>query len=164
MAKIKLQAGAELDLLNKDELRHEMGRFLADWMVEAARGPRSVRFSALGAVTSAGTLTLGGNTSTLTSGRLGPDESMVWSVKRWCISGLVGNGDTLSAYVNNDGPNSLIMSGVSGFNNFGSDSLVLQGGDRLLFTGAELLTAAGTQVGVSGQAWELPATLMWRLL
>lgn len=162
MAKIRLSAGAEFDVLNQDELERTMTRVLRDWQLEAARGPKHVRFSAMATITSGGTVELGGNTTSLTSGKLGPDPSMVWSVKRWCVSGLVFEGDELSAYINNAAPNTLVKQHVTGYDHFGSDSLVIMGGDALLFTGAGLISTGN--VFVSGAAWELPASLAYQLL
>lgn len=162
MPKFKMSAGAEFDILNKDELDASIGKLLEDWKVEAARGPKHVRFSGNATVAADNTLNIGGSANPL-SGRLGPDQSFVWSVKRWAIRGLYA-GDSLSAYINNASPSALIKDGVTAYDRFGSDELVLVGGDLLLWSGAEMLTPVGTTVFVSGAAWELPATLTYRLL
>lgn len=160
MAKFKLQAGMDLDLFTQKEMDDSLKRFSRDWMVEAAKGPRHVRWSARGTI-AAGILRIGGNDATVDSGRLGPEAGMVWSVKRWNVQGL-NVADTLHAYVNSDSPWNSIIDGITGYNRFGSDELVIMGNDRLLFTGTALVATG--DIFVSGSAWELPATLMYRLL
>jgi len=162
--KVKLSAGNELDILNKDELSHALEAFRLDWQVEATIGPKVVRFGSNAVVTAAGGLSLGGNGASLVSGRLGPAQSMVWSVKRVAVTGLKTPGDSLALYVNTDQPGNLVHPSVTGYLPFGSDQLVLMPDDTLLFTGAALLAPAGSQIYVSGQAWELPVTMMYRLL
>lgn len=163
--KFKMSAGAEFDVLTQHELDKSLQQLMLDWRREVERGPKHIRFSANGVVTDNGALTIGGDTQSETTGRLGPEQSMVWSVKRWAITGLaVNGGDSLTAYINTDQPNTLIKGDVTGYDRFGSDELVLNGGDRLLFVGSELIATAGTRVFLSGAAWELPATLAYRLL
>ncbi|SRR6266568_1344899 len=162
--KFKLNAGAEFDILTQDELAKSLKRFAQDWQVEAARGPKVVDWWGSGTVTAAGALTIGGATMDPASGHMGPDPSMIWSVKRWNVQSLVGNGDSLHAWVDVANPNRSIIDGVSGYNRFGSDELIVRGGSRILFTGATLATPVGTVVTVAGSAWELPATMMYRLM
>ena len=163
--KVRLTAGAELDLLTEGEARNAFHAALTDWRVELARGPKHVRFSGNGLIDANGAVTIGGDTQSESTGRLGPEQSLVWSVKRWTVSGLaVNGGDSLTAYINTDQPNTLIKGGITGYDHFGSDSLVLSGGDRLLFVGSSLIAAAGTRVFISGAAWELPASLAYQLL
>jgi hypothetical protein len=166
MAKVKLQAGAEFDLLNKAEAHDAMRGALKDWQVEAVRGARSVLFSAAGTITAAGTVTIGGNDSvTGQQGEMGPGPGFVWSVKRIAVRGISATTETLSLFVGTASPFTLVTDGITsslaGSPRFGSDSLVVVGPQRLLLTGTAL-TSTG-QVTVSGQAFEMPIGMMWKL-
>lgn len=169
MAKFKIQAGAEIDTVTRDEMKEVLRHGLRDWMVEIIKGARPVRFSGWGNVSS-GAVTIGGATGNATAtGAMGPAQGMVWSVKRLYVGGL-GTGDVLNVYVNNASPFDQVTAGVGStqpptvtlpYVKFGSNELILSSGDQLLLTGSGL-TATG-QITVAGQAWELPEGMMWRL-
>jgi hypothetical protein len=162
--KFKLSAGAEVDVLTEHELRKALKDYAQDWMVEARTGPKSVLWWGSGAVSATGTLSIGGaSVDPNAGGRYGPDPSMVWSIKRWNVRGLA-NGDSLSAFINDAAAQRSIIDTVTGYNRFGSDELVIGGADKLLFTGTGLMTVAGTVITVSGSAWELPRTMLYRLM
>lgn len=162
--KVKLTAGAELDMLNK----HEMSQVLRDWMVETLRGAVPIRFSAQGTVKSDSTVRVDNSNN---SARLGPEAGMLWLVTRIVVSGLNVTGDPTALYVNDNQPWSLLFPSVTGLSTctgyvaFSSSQVVLTGNDRLVLasTGA-IGTAANTQVTLAGSAWELPVGLSWRLL
>lgn len=164
--KTKLQAGAELDLLTKDELHGVMKTVTRDWFNQVARGDRFPRFSGSATIT-AGALRIDG--STHDNQRLGPAEGFVWAVQRLALSGLTTNTGTpltsstepVQLFVNDDGPSSLVHPALQGYQDFGQHGLVLYPGDTLLVVGTGL-TKSGV-ITLTGQAREVPMPLAWTL-
>lgn len=164
--KTKLQAGAELDLITKDEMKDVLRTVTQDWFNQVARGDRYRRFSATGTV-AAGELTIGG--AEQLDSVLGPAEGFVWAVKRIAVYGLTlfvpedsfVFTEPLALYLNDSGPSSLVDPALQGYRGFSTDELVLYPGDTLLATGTAL-THTGT-VTLTGQARELPMPLAWRI-
>jgi hypothetical protein len=142
----------------------KMAATMRDWIVEAGRGPKPVWWSATGTVATDGTLDVGG--SSVGTGRTGPGPSMAWSVKICLVTGLSVDGDALSVYRSEVGASRLIWPSLTTAAplEIGSDRVILQGGENLLFHGASLATPAATVVTVNGAAWELPTTLIHRFL
>lgn len=161
--KAKLQAGVELDILSPEEFRDGMRGAFQDWVTQSMIGPKRIDIFGVGTVDSAGNLAIGGENADLNQGNMGPDNGMVWSIKWLSTSGLKA-GDTLSIYRGSNTASRFVRSDLSGYQSYGSDQLVLRGGIRLLITGATLATPANTVVTVTGQAWELPQTMLYRLL
>lgn len=159
--KFKFNAGAELDLLTKNEVEDALKAAARDWMVEARRGPKLIDWWGQGVVAADGTLSMGGEAAGADSGRWGPDVGLLWSVRRWNVRGLTG-AEKLSAWIDVPTPQRSVIDGVTGSNVWGSDALVLRGGSRLLFTGTGL--TVGEVITVGGMAWELPAAMMYKLL
>jgi hypothetical protein len=159
-------AGAKLDLLNKDELRDVMRTVTQDWFNQVARGDRYRRFSAEGTI-AAGALQIGG--AEALDATLGPAEGFVWAVQRVAVHGLTTNsGDPLTSsteplqlFVNDEGPSSLVHPSLQGYQAFGEHELVLYPGDTLLAVGTAL-TKTG-KIVLTGQARELPMPLAWRI-
>lgn len=164
--KTKLQAGAELDLISKDEMRDVLKSVTKDWFNQVARGDRFPRFSGSGTIVG-GALRIDG--ASHDNQRLGPAEGFVWAVQRLGVYGLTtATGTPLAAttepvrlYVNDDGPSSLVTPQLEGYADFGQHALVLYPGDTLLVVG-ESLTSSG-QVTLTGQAREVPMPLAWTL-
>lgn len=161
--KFKLQAGADLELLTKEEVRDVVHGVMQDWVQQAMIGPKMVEVYAQGTVTSAGALTIGGESADLTAGNLGPQNGMLWSVKWTNVYGLQG-ADTLAMYKGPAVPSRLVRTDVAGYQRYGSDELVVRGGTNLQFAGTGLATPAGTVVVITGHVWELPQTMMYKLL
>lgn len=161
--KVKLQAGADLELLTKDEVRSVMQDFLQDWVQQSMIGPKRIEIYAQGTVASDGSLTIGGESADLTSGNLGPQNAMVWAIKWLNASGLQVP-DQLSLYRGPAVASRLVRADISGYTRYGSDELVIRGGSDMQFTGTALATPANTVVVITGQAWEMPATMLYRLL
>lgn len=165
--KTKLQAGATLDLISKDELKDVLKTVRQDWFNQVARGDRYRRFSASGTI-AGGALTIGG--ATQRDGTLGPAEGFVWALKRVAVFGLTtftpgppGSVFTepLRLFLNDDGPSSLVHPAVQGYQSFQTDEVVMYPGDTLLVTGTSLVSTG--VVTITGQARELPMPLAWRL-
>lgn len=159
MAKFKIAAGAEIDMLTNSELRKTLSDTMASWMAEVTTGARYARFSAAGLIAGAA-LQIGG--AERADDNLGPAPGFVWDVRRLRISGLA-DADVASVYVNDANPSSMVAStaDVSGGLFLWGEQVVLYPGDSLLVAGASL-TATG-YVTVSGQVRELPMALAWRL-
>lgn len=158
--KFKIAAGAELDLLTKDEMSSTLTQTMVAWRRENAQGDRYVKFSAQGLIDTAA-VEFGGPTETYT---LGPGEGFVWDVRRVCVTGYdSAGGDIIGIYVNAETPLSLVATttqSATGLFLF-DRQCVLYGGDRLLFAGSSL--AATGYVKVTGTARELPISMAWRL-
>lgn len=162
--KAKLQAGVELDLLTQTELREEL-QAAAAWRTEIARGVRWRKFSAQGNVAT-GVWTIGGAaTPNNDKDQMGPQDGFVWSVTRVAVSGngFVAGTDLFSVFVDENTPSKLVTSGLTRWQPYDVGTLVLNGGEQLLLTGAGT-GLAGTDVTVSGQAIELPVQLAWRMV
>lgn len=162
--KTKLEAGATLDLLSKDELIEGVARGYQNWISEATRGVVQRRFSGQGTI-AATNLSIGGAAS---PGRFGPEPGFVWSVRRLAAAGITLGTDSLAIYINDANPSSLVMprafdaSAGAGARFFDGNQLILVGGDNLLFTGTGL-NATGI-VTITGMALELPVSLLYRLI
>lgn len=164
--KTKLQAGAELDLISKDEMKDVLKTVTQDWFNQVGRGDRYPRFSASGTI-AAGELIIDG--ASQLNQRLGPAEGFVWAVQRLALHGLTTNtGDPLTSstepvqlFVNDTGPSSLVHPSLQGYKEFGEHELVLYPGDTLLVVGTAL-TKTGV-ITLTGQAREVPMPLSWRL-
>lgn len=162
--KFKLQAGAELEMLTKAELREELAEAMTAWRQEIARGVRFRKFSASG-VRTGGTWAIGGDVGNNDTAQLGPQSGFVWALTRLIVSGggIVAGTDAWQAYLDVTTPSRLLASttnsnGVS----FDPGAVVLVSGETLAFTGVG--TGAGTDVTVAGHAVELPIGLAWHLL
>lgn len=156
MAKVKLQLGAELDLLNKQE----MGELLTkhdSWQREAAFGLRHQDLPRMIGTPNAGTLNLGANQPDQPT--CGPKSGWYWAVKRVSVDGLA-TGDAVKLY--KDTKFVCWISYQPGFATFGKDGLVMKAGDFLVISGTGLTTTA--QVEVYGEAVSVPGPLMWKLL
>lgn len=164
--KTKLQAGAELDLISKDEMRDVLKSVTQDWFNQTARGDRFKLFSA-SATIAAGALTIGG--ALQRDAVLGPADGFVWAVQRVAVFGLttttgdpkVTASEPLRLFLNDDGASSLVHPALQGYQAFGEHELVLYPGSTLLVTGTSL-TASGV-ITLTGQAREVPMPLAWRL-
>ena len=165
MAKFKISAGAEVDLLTASEVRDALKEFRTNWTAEFSRGRRSRRFSAQGTVTAAGDLVIGGSGVP----DFGPEQGMVWSVRRLAITGFADDTDVVGVFVNDASPSQSVEPGLMIADNaldglsvrWSNRQLVLQSGETLLVAGASL-TAASIWT-VAGQTDELPAALEWMM-
>lgn len=154
MAKSTLRGGETIDLLNQDELRHELGEVTTTWYQEKARGVSRARFDCTG-TPATGALTLPANNQ-----RIGPEPGYCWEVQRISASGLATN-DTITVY-----RNTAIGTGQVDILTAARPTiypkLILGAGEYLLFTGASL--AATGEVSLNGEGWELPELDQYKLL
>lgn len=160
MADVKLQAGAKLDLLNRNELRDELVLLQRNWMTEVARGIKYRKISAFADTDGSGNLTFGISSEQY----LGPGEGFVWSLLRLAVAapGYDTTTDTLELYLNEVGPSNLVRpSPLPRYIAPGMGEIVLYPGDHLVLNGAGL--TASTRVWVTGSVREAPTTLAWKL-
>jgi hypothetical protein len=155
MAKVRLELGAELDLLNKDELSDALAKHDA-WLHDAAFGVRQQDLPRMYGIPSDGSLALGYDQPDGTY--CGPRPGWRWAVHRISVDGLA-SGDQVKIY------NQTKFVGwvdyQPGFITFGKGQLTLKEGDYLRVTGASL-TATG-QIEVFGEAVSAPSEMMWKL-
>lgn len=160
MAKVKIQAGAEFDVITKQEMREALTEVRRSWMQELAHGVGYPRFTATGTVVGAA-LDFGAGGPAAES--LGPAPGFLWDVRRVRINGLSAN-DVVTVYINDSNPSSLVAStaDIAGGRLFTwTETVILYPGDALRFVGSGL--AATGPITASGQVRELPVALAWRL-
>lgn len=103
--KIKLDVGAELDLLSPGEYKDGLESLNRTWFEEMGRGLKHIRFMTHATVT-AGAFAVGAPLQP--DGQLlGPREGFVWSVDRITVSGLA-TGDTVRLWRNGNQLHQLI--------------------------------------------------------
>lgn len=159
--KAKIAAGAEIDTLNKEELKQTLSEMMVAWRVDAAKGDRYVDIRDQGLIDAAGGLTIGGASG---DQRMGPREGYIWDIRRLCISGLdYAAGDAVYVYRNEATPLSLL-----GRTDQVTRGLFLLDRQWVFYPGHQLvcvgtsLSATG-YVQVTGTVRELPISLAWRL-
>jgi hypothetical protein len=161
MAKVKLEIGAELDLLAPKDLRAELDQSAAGWFRELARGLKVIRFpQPLTATVSGGAVTIGAEQPDAPP--LGPRQGFVWMIQRISVWGDQSTDDIL-LYRGSDSANQFIarISLATGIFTPGSKALLLHPGEQLLFTGTGLTS---TSITVNGEAIEAPGPMIWKLL
>lgn len=152
MAKVRLSAGAELDMLTKGEVAD----VLKSWQNELSRGARVRRFAMIGIVDAAGNLAMGDN-------RDGPDEGMVWGITRFSVHPSVTvPAAGLAVYVNDTtSPAGLLISKLVTDVFPDARGAMIQSGDSLRIVGAGM--TVGQQVTVTMSMREVPVQMAWSL-
>lgn len=155
MAEFKIQAGARINLLTREELRQEMDAARTNWVHEVARGIRYRRFSTFATSDGAGAIEIGIQGDQ----RMGPGEGFVWQLGRLSVSAYdPSGGDALALYQGSVSDSAIIIPALDTFNDMLTE--VLYPGDTLVVAGT---VSASTQVWVTGQVKEAPVSLLWRL-
>lgn len=161
MAKFKISAGAEVDVLTEKELSQALDRLSADWMAEVTRGFKYRRFLGMGTIAAGAVLVDESSPDNI----LGPGPSLIWAVNSLVVSGLAVN-DSVDVLINGGDPVASFTraagSGTYVRAAFGQTDLVLNSNDTLSLTGAAL-TAVG-QIKLFGRCTELPRTLAYKLV
>lgn len=149
--KFKLTAGAELDLITKEELRGE----LRAWHQEVRRGPKFTRRSFVAT----------GTGSALSFTGDGPAEGFVWAVTRLSVTGPGFDPAThrVSVYINEATPTQLVWVDLIGNASIGDHGLILNGGDSLVFVVTGGNPTSGAQLAVTATIKEVPALMAWSL-
>lgn len=152
MAKFKLHAGAEIDMLTRDELRD----VLASWRTELTRGAKLRRLSISGQTDGAGLLLMGDNHD-------GPAEGMAWAVTRLSVApGPTLGAGGLQVYANStDSPASLLIRNLVTDVFPGDHGCNVLSGDSLRITGTGI--TASVQVTVTMNIKEVPIQQVWSL-
>lgn len=158
MSKTKIQAGAVLDTLTRDELAQTIDDHTRNWYQEKARGKAPARFNAAALVVStAVAIPAVGDDS------IGPKPGFLWKIERITAAGL-GTGDVLQVYRNVAVDRNLlgvctqaqpVMSGTG-------KGTILQGEETLVFAGASL--AATGYITINGEAIEVPGSDYYALI
>jgi hypothetical protein len=156
MAKVKLNAGVELDLLNKSELADSLqDQFDREW-AERGRGIKLIRIR--GATS--------GNISTTVGFAIqGPQQGYVWALRS--LGAVLSSSQTLQAYVTGDngtsipanGPVANLAAGTVVFTTWSGVQAFLNGGEFLTIAAGGSATAQFTMY-----ALEAPAELAWKLI
>jgi hypothetical protein len=157
--KVKIQAGAELDLLSPKEFNDGLTAAMKSWQGELARGGvfRDIQLS--GIVNAAGAVEIGG--PSVAQG-IGPDPGFMWSIRRLYVQGLA-DGDAVTVYRNNTQPRDAVrpIPFAAPYAGFHPNEFVLKAGDKLVIAGVSLTVAA--EIIVTGAAKEVPEFMSWAM-
>lgn len=160
MAKVKLELGAELDMLTKPELDASL-HASGGWQREAALGMRHVNLPRLFGNVSAGAISFDGGQ---TEGQpyCGPGSGFYWKIIRVSVDGLAST-DQVKLWKGSPGSRFITWIAYQpGVYHPGSLGLVLRPSEFLSISGTGL--AATGQVTLTGEAVSVPGELMWKLL
>jgi hypothetical protein len=162
--KAKIEAGVDIELLTQSELREEIAHAMTAWRAELSRGVKYRKFSAQTVLTGA-TWAIGGDSPQSGNEVLGPEPGFMWSITRLAVSGggFNSNADTWSIFTNSPTPSNFILLNFGFGDQWDTGVIVLNGPDKLAFTGAGT-GVAGTDIIVSGAAVEVPVQQGWRLI
>lgn len=162
MAKFKVQAGAQIEVVTPKELADTVSKLYSAWVADVTIGARWTRFSAVGLVTTGLTFEIGGPSRP--DDGLGPAPGFLWDVRRLHVHGM-DETDVAELYVNDANPSSLVGStdDVTGCMFTFDRQVVLYPGEALVVAGSDLGVAEGTRITITGMAQELPIPLAWKL-
>jgi hypothetical protein len=154
LAEFQLKAGASIDLLTKDELHNELGRYWAARENARGRGVKLIRRS--------------GNTGTISAtaayGIEGPQQGYVWAIR---LLGLaLSSAQTIQAWAAGDNSATVPAGGLLGQMASATYGTVtwsniqgpLFGGEYLTLSAGGSCSAAYLLVAV-----EVPAELLWKI-
>jgi hypothetical protein len=160
MAKVRLELGAELDLLTKNELADAL-HHAGEWQRQAAFGLRHMELPVMHGTPSGGTLTLLGGQGN--GPYVGPRQGYYWRIERVSIYGLA-TGDSMNLFKSDPSSGRFVTTITAAAPAYhpGGRALLLKPGDYLAATGTGL-TATG-DIRVVGELVSVPGPLMWKLL
>jgi hypothetical protein len=157
MARVKLDFGAEIDVLNKDELDRSMTAFeqreAERW--RAIKGmdlPQTVRGTASGSA-----LTLGETTGLV----MGPRPGYVWSVRRLVVTGLTSGATPDQVNLYKGTAAGAIEWNFNGNNfgyTFGKGQITFRGGETFCLASVGTFNSTA-EIILSGSIVEAPAEL-----
>ena len=162
--KVKLSAGAEIDLMTQAEMYDALRRNHADTVLERARGVKWMRLPRLSG-------TLSGTYPTSTTklggpGQCGPQPGYAWALRRLAAINLSASTDQLYAYRNEVTDAQFIATlvglGATNYVSFTNVQAVLFSGDQLIIAPGATFAATGT-ITVTGEAVEVPAQMLWKV-
>lgn len=168
MARVKLDFGAEVDILSGSEHARHTAGLPAAFAREQARGLKHFRVPVLtGTSSAAGAITLGSTGSAPPAGQpgsptiSGPLRGYAWKVTRISVWGLSGT-DVLSLYWGEPDPRRFVHNFTATAPDWEtSRGLLLKDGDFLCLSGT--ITVSET-ITMNGEAVEAPAELIYKLI
>jgi hypothetical protein len=145
--KFKLTAGADVDILTRQELGEELDRSAGAWRTELSRNVKFPRFSAQ-AIVAGGVWSI--DPSQTSVGKLGPRPGFLWSIMRLAVTGggIVVGTDVWRVFLNEASSSQFVDSSLRGMR-FDAGALVLRDGDNLFINGVG--TGGATDVTVTGR-------------
>lgn len=179
MAKVKIDFGAEVDILNKGELDKSLypqQKMLAEIQESVAvRGIKYLRVPLMYSTPANGTVKIGGTAATgggnATGGQAYPRAGYVWSVMRLGVVGLAnstGNGtaDMLALYRGGDeftGANFIAqISGNTPFITFSKLGFLCKEGERIQAVSVGSMTAT-VQIFINADVLECPEEMLGKI-
>jgi hypothetical protein len=162
MAKFKIGAGAELELLTKEELSDALSEADA-WEVARLQAEKWMRLpQLLSGNASSGSLVLGETAGDI----VGPREGYFWSIRRLVVSGLTSGAspDVVNLYLGTAAGQPLWQFNGNNFGyTFGKGQLSLRAGENLALASVGTFAATGT-ITLSGELVEVPAQLAGKVI
>lgn len=150
MAKFKIQAGAEVDVLSKEELGSTLDEKIRNYNAMLSSGIRYSKVAA-GPLSSSGLL----QTSTAAPNGYtslgGPEPGFVWEIKTLIVPNVVASPPNIALYKNDATYYNALSAPVSAttlFQEFDPGSVILMGGSALV-VGFSVAAANGVYVVVS---------------
>lgn len=161
MAITEIRGGTKVDIPSAGEIRQIIGAELR----ETARGIKNLALPVyLQGKPSGSAIKLG-----ITQGQspVGPEQGYSWGITRLVVTGLTASASTpdiVNLYLNDNfgGPVFWQFSGNTFGYNFGPP-LILKPGNTLALQNVGTIAATGL-ISLSGEVWEVPAEMEWRLL
>jgi hypothetical protein len=162
MPKVKLDFGATLDVLNKDELGRELDAHAERAQLARARGKKHFRIPVMRGSAASGALLLGGDAPG-DAVRPGPREGYAWAIRRLAVNGLAA-ADVVGIYRNsNANPWLWQISGSKPYDKWGWLEMVLLGGEVLCIASIGAFTSTA-EIIVNGEADEIPEAKLFELV
>ena len=177
LPKVKLDVGATIDFLNKDELDDALSKYQQSAEAteyEKLKGIKFFRLPVLYATPASGTVRLGeawsanGTVQLYTGQVMGPNQGYVWSIRHLACNGLGtgGSPDELNIYRDGYMGGAQPIWQLNGNNfayTFGRGEMVLRGGEKLIAQSVGSMTSTN-QVTLYGSAIEVPSELIGKLV
>lgn len=171
MAKVKLDIGATVDFLNKDELSQELEKNQQRAQAaerESLSGIKYMRLPLMYATPSNGTVRLGEvwPGQPYTDQFAGPNQGYVWSIRRLVVTGLgTGTSPDIMNFYRNGVSGELIwqLNGNSFGETFGRAEMILLPDERLIAQSLGSMTSTN-QVTVRGDVIQVPSQMLGKLV
>lgn len=160
-----LELGAELNMLDSDELDAALSKHYQQFMQNAARSVKYSRFGPAGAAVAASAVAFDGSGNSQNTA-IGPRDGFAWSIKRLSVAGLTTGTtpDVVNLYRNK--PSGIAIWQFNGNNfayTFGKGEMILLPGETLSFANSGTIAATG-QITISGDFVQVAAEELWKIL
>jgi hypothetical protein len=161
VAKFKLQAGADLELLTKAEVSEALTD-AANAEAQRLSGVKPIRFQMQG-VPAGGAITLGDpSTGSQGSPLVGPEQGYMQVIRHLSVEGLTAGATPDIVNVFRNSRQIWQLTGNAPAAAFGKGVLIFHPGEVLYFKSGTPFAATGTIVA-HGTAWNVPAELVGKL-